>query len=808
MSMLKQRSSLLICLTVGSLIFGGIAYGANIVEGSDVTVTVKKNQSIRDISGEYLQDPDLWMDILRANNLSSAEAIRPGMTLHIPTNAIFKARNELETSLSLIQAATAAGAKLFAPGRIAEAIQLRNDALKKRRAGAWSECAVLASSAAREAEKALTISKANHDVPAEAVVEYCSGEVQSRTPSEDLWKDASRYDILIEGDKIRTLSQSYAEILFKDDSRLQLKENAQALIQKMRTNRLEEAQEANVSLIEGDVLALLAGGGGQGGFRLDVPGVETDIRSQRFWVSRDDRGARFANYDGELKIAAAGGEVLLRENQGSLVPRNEKPTGARQLLDGPNLLGPDEGDEVFHGKTGLRWSEVEGAEHYLVEFARDGTFSTILGNTLVKGTSTALPQGVGYGAFYWRVIAFSSDGLPGRNSQARVFVVRGDDVPPFLTIRTPKEGAVVFENSVIVSGNTEEEATVTGGKKPVAVIGEGDFMFRQALTEGENRIAVRAADRAGNVTEVVRTVYYVPEEAMELTFGSSLHQIDPSHFVVGTRSFSLSGKTVPQAVVTFTRASDHLEAVYSGQRRAAGAGSPEGLPAVAVTIADDAGRFQSTLQILGEKDRFGITVLSRTGMGRHESFSVELDENPPIINLVEEIPAATGTGVLFVAGMIERGSSLTLNGEAVALAEVETSKLTAFRVPITLTAGVNRLQLEARDQVGNVAAFEKEVLYDSEAPTLEEYVVSLPEARGGEDVHVAVRARDATGFVKVASFTLWIGDASLAGYMVLSDPEGGYTGLIRVPKNVSGTIKFNSITLSDYLGNKREYLLN
>ena len=106
--------------------------------------------------------------------------------------------------------------------------QLRQEieAIKKRKSGDWSACTALARESAKKAEKAFKISKENQDLPAEAVVEYCYGQVHRRKPAESLWKDVSRYDILMEGDRIRTLSQLFAEILFRDDSRLQLKENA------------------------------------------------------------------------------------------------------------------------------------------------------------------------------------------------------------------------------------------------------------------------------------------------------------------------------------------------------------------------------------------------------------------------------------------------------------------------------------------------------------------------------------------------------------------------------------------------------
>ena len=78
---------------------------------------------------------------------------------------------------------------------------------------------------------------------ADAWVRNLDGQLQSNNQYDNLWNDVSQFDILQEGERVRTLSQSYAEILFRDDSRLRLDENAQALKRKMRRNPLENTGE-------------------------------------------------------------------------------------------------------------------------------------------------------------------------------------------------------------------------------------------------------------------------------------------------------------------------------------------------------------------------------------------------------------------------------------------------------------------------------------------------------------------------------------------------------------------------------------
>ena len=113
----------------------------------------------------------------------------------------------------------------------------------------------------------------------------------------------------------------------------------------MRANLLEDTGEAKVSLVKGDVFALLADSKKNDRFHLDIPGVKTKVDSKYFWVGRDKQVTRFANYDGKLEISSAGSKVILKKNQGSVILHNKKPTSPRELLTRPKLLKPESGAE-------------------------------------------------------------------------------------------------------------------------------------------------------------------------------------------------------------------------------------------------------------------------------------------------------------------------------------------------------------------------------------------------------------------------------------------------------------------------------
>jgi len=768
---------------IASLIlsFYGLVYPAKSQGSEVITVKVRENQNIRDIAKEYLHDPDQWENVLRANNLKSPHEVQPGMSLLIPAGALFKANKELETSKTLIQQATKAGAKIFAPEITASAIHFRDAALEKRKSGEFSTSIKLAKSAAAEAKKAIKISIANQDVPAEAVVQNLKGQVHSKKSYDNLWNDVSRYDILQEGEKVRTLSQSFAEILFRDDSRLQLDENAQALIRKMRMNLLENTGEVKVSLIKGDVLALLSGGKKDERFQLDIPGVKTKINSQHFWVGRDKQGTRFANYDGELEISSSGSKVILAKNQGTIIHKNQKPLLPQELLPSPRLLKPENSFEQLNINTPFTWEKVKGADLYLLEFSRNTSFAKVIKSEEIRNTTGMFPKQLGSGTFYWRVKAVSSNRLPGQPSEVRLVRVMDDDNPPFLVVQSPNEGEVLSKNIVEIMGVIEDGALLKIQDQPVEITGGGEFRFRQTLSEGNNIIIVKATDSAGNVTELKRSVSFFPTSKIDLVFDPSLYHIRPNHFLVGQRSFALAGNTEPHSAVTVKPDNDSLPAT---------------------TTSDAEGRFRINIQITELRQKFSIKVASRSGKVRQEQFTVEIDDKPPIIHFDEEIPAATRQKRIPVAGKVEGAISLALNERTVPIQEGQ------FSEEIELRPGANSLQFVARDPAGNVSKIEKEVLFDPDAPEFIKYELSLLKEKGKRQARLQVWAKDSTGFVKIAPFAVQIGKYSHTGHMILSDPKGSYVGIFPIPEGVEGRKKLKNVTLSDYLGNSKEYNFN
>jgi hypothetical protein len=113
----------------------------------------------------------------------------------------------------------------------------------------------------------------------------------------------------------------------------------------------------------------------------------------------------------------------------------------------------------------------------------------------------------------------------GTNSGVYMSVVTQDNNPPNLQIISPQDSAKVSSPSLTISGvATDVEsgiAKVTINDINVQVSENGTFSFIMTLSPGENKIVIKAFDKAGNVTTKTLTVYYAKTTILILFVGSN-----------------------------------------------------------------------------------------------------------------------------------------------------------------------------------------------------------------------------------------------------------------------------------------------
>lgn len=81
---------------------------------------------------------------------------------------------------------------------------------------------------------------------------------------------------------------------------------------------------------------------------------------------------------------------------------------------------------------------------------------------------------------------------------------------PILEISTPDNNATVNgeSNLVTVSGKSEDNTTVTVNGRVVVVKNDFTFSYQYPLSDGDNKLTIKAMDQAGNTTTIERSVKY------------------------------------------------------------------------------------------------------------------------------------------------------------------------------------------------------------------------------------------------------------------------------------------------------------
>jgi len=142
------------------------------------------------------------------------------------------------------------------------------------------------------------------------------------------------------------------------------------------------------------------------------------------------------------------------------------------------------------------------------------------------------------GANVFTARAFVGDRYTDVSAPVTVYL---DTVPPVLTVTQPDEGLITNRDAVTVAGTVRDDHldTVTVQGEPVQVI-ETSFSTRVLLTEedGPNVIVVVAVDKAGNRSEITRTVVKdtTPPAISEMAPAEDVELVPGDTLTVGFRS--------------------------------------------------------------------------------------------------------------------------------------------------------------------------------------------------------------------------------------------------------------------------------
>jgi hypothetical protein len=772
------------CLTlmgVAGSCFVATASAAGVAQPADndelVTVRLEPGTSLRGLAEKYLNDPDLWPIILRLNGYDDITQIAAGQDLVLPGSQVRLAAGALDASLTEIQRANEAGAQIFAPVLIKAAIGFRDQAVVESKNGTFQESIALSSKSISSAAEARTTSEGKRDVEAEARLSDRQGWVEGQKVAENSWSERALDAVLNEQEKLRTLSASTAQVVFRDASRLRLNPNSQAVIQRMRDDPLRRKKEAQISLVEGDFYALLAPDSDRSKLEVKMAGVDASVESGNFWVSQDAAGAKFSNFDVKPVAIVSGGDTLvLGRNEGAVVRPGAAPDDKVDVIGRVALRTPADNAVIFGRAVQLGWEEIEGGRAYWVEVAYDPRFDRMVeSRSDLPGNSTG-DMPLAPGTYFWRVAALDEFGLPGQMSSVRKFEIIADDTPPFLQPRTPEPNAVVREAAVTVSGETEAGAAVFVNGEVADVDRNGRFFLTLNAAEGANEVALLARDSAGNITTRSLSFTYIRDAAREVVYDAHIPRDQSGRFLSAGSPLSLSGVVTPAALVS----------VLDGQ------GAER-----AQAYADGQGHFTLNLPLAAKEQSFTLRVTTASGYAYEETIAAAIVDQSPRFRLSEPLPMATSQAALDLAIVPEAGTILTVNGSPIQAGGG------VARYRLDLKPGANVVEIVGANAVGLVTVEKHTVVFDPDKPEMTERQVSVEENGDFETLSFRIGARDASGLALTSRLRLSAAGREQVEILRYNKAQRAYVGTAEIPRRVAGERLAMTVELADLAGNVR-----
>lgn len=739
-------------------------------------VAFQQGDTLRDVVAAELSDPDLWPLVLQLSGIKAITDVKPGTVLSLPVQQVKITDMALLRALEAIQAANAEGARLFAPDRIEAAIENRDDAVVQRGSGEWRGAVRLADVATGFAVEALEVSLAQRDRDAEALVTDVQGNVEGRSPDASRWTDRGLNDVLVQAERVRTLSGSTTQITFRDLSRLRLNANSNATIERMRTDPLTGGEVTKIALVSGDFYALLNQLGEDTSFEIEAGGLETQTDSKDFWIKTDDTGARFANYDEAALVVGRGqNAVTLGENEGAVVT----PAGVAQVtavLDRPSLLGPADASAVFGRTVPLQWIAKPDSAGYWLEVAADAAFNDMRVSEWGIPSTGFEVQGLDQGQYHWRVAALDAFGLPGTWSIASSFDLISDTTPPFLAVTTPADGDLVSTPRIILAGESEPGVQLTLNGASVD-LGAGDrFEVEVTAVAGENTYALVAVDRAGNRTERLVTVTFRPAEVLSITPDPGLPRNGEGHFLTATESLAFAARTNALAGSAVRLIDGSGATIVQSEVQ------PDGLISLNAPSGAIAKVYRlELLSPLGAVEG-ALDLIART------------DTEPPAISFDTPPPQATAIPAFRQTVVITDAVSVTVNGSELSFADGKAT------LDATLRDGLNAFEILAQDAVGNVRLRSFAVILDAEPPSVTGSTVSRPDGAQGP-ISIVVTATDNVGLRAAARYRIAVDGGEEAG-ILRCDGQTGQCTTTLPPR--AGPVTLIAVTVEDYAGNKTD----
>jgi hypothetical protein len=259
----------------------------------------------------------------------------------------------------------------------------------------------------------------------DARLTFIRPEVNSKRAGKVEWREANKGQGLWRLDSVNTLREAGAEVTFRDETRLQMNENALVVIYGEAARATDKVKKSGqVELLQGELNVSLAQLRGEP-VGVKMPAATVAVRSKNLHVGVDaQQMSRVSVFDGQAEVSAQGQSVQVPKDHGTRVEKGKLPEKPRPLPEAPRWAGGAHSVRLLLDDKGvdeeLAWAPVKDAASYRVELARDERFNDrVHAETVSAEGLKSLARALGVGRYYARVRAVDAAGLVGKVSAVR-----------------------------------------------------------------------------------------------------------------------------------------------------------------------------------------------------------------------------------------------------------------------------------------------------------------------------------------------------------------------------------------------------
>ncbi len=251
----------------------------------------------------------------------------------------------------------------------------------------------------------------------DAQVTASERRVEARAPSDTGWKSAGQGFDLFRGWRVSTLERAFAEVTFRDTSRIYMRENTLVIIYG-GTDGAARRTSTTAKLDKGALRSRLGELSGGKTLAVETPSSNTQLTGGSALITVDPEGtSRVANHGGGKATVSSGKgskAINVPERMGSKVKKGKAPSAPKPLPDTPTWASENAGTVLIpDGASGTitgGWKSVPKAETYRVEVGRMAQGGFIMTSVAVPKSATAFEvHGLPTGEYFATVAAVDND---------------------------------------------------------------------------------------------------------------------------------------------------------------------------------------------------------------------------------------------------------------------------------------------------------------------------------------------------------------------------------------------------------------